>query len=67
MKKNKEAWGDLDGWILPIDFFLGNKQRNSKTSKLLQTTAFASTDRTLLARDDYLLDETVLVTLGVNR
>jgi hypothetical protein len=51
-----------------VDFFLGNKQRNSQTKGgLLQTTAFASTDRTLLARDYYLLDDTVLVKLEVNR
>jgi hypothetical protein len=51
------------------DFFLSNKQRNSKTNKLLQTTAFASMDRILLARDDYLylLDKTVLVILEVNQ
>ena len=55
--------------FLPADFFLGNKQRNSKHRGLLQTTALASMNRTLLARDDslYLLDETVLVSLGVNR
>ena len=57
------------GLLTRVDFFLGNKQRNSKQRGLLQTTALASTDRTLLARDDslYLLDKTVLVTLGVNR
>jgi hypothetical protein len=50
------------------DFFLGNKQRNSQTKGgLLQTTAFASTDRTLLARDYYFLDDTVLVKLEVNQ
>ena len=61
----KKLYSSCEG----TDFFLGNKQRNSKQKGLLRTTAFASMDRTLLARDNslYLLDETVIVTLGVNQ
>jgi hypothetical protein len=49
-----------------IDFFLGNKQRNTK-QKGSPDSWFASMERILLARDHYLLDETVLVTLEVNQ